>query len=43
MRASLAVRTNEPLLAEARELVRTVAAAHPDETTRERLRERVGF
>jgi hypothetical protein len=34
MRAALAAKPNEALSAEARELVRMIAASHPDETTR---------
>jgi hypothetical protein len=40
MRASLAIRRDENLLAEARELVRVIAASHPDATTRARFLER---
>jgi serine/threonine protein kinase/tetratricopeptide (TPR) repeat protein len=40
MRASLAVRRDDALLAEARELVRVIAASHPEETTRARFLER---
>jgi tetratricopeptide (TPR) repeat protein len=42
MRASLAVRPDDALLRDARELVRTIAASHPDETTRGRFLERGG-
>jgi tetratricopeptide (TPR) repeat protein len=42
MRASLAVRPDEALLTEARELVQVIAASHPDETTRARFLERAG-
>jgi hypothetical protein len=40
MRASLAVRPHDALLTEARELVRVIAASHPDEATRARFLER---
>jgi hypothetical protein len=43
MRASLEVRPNDTLRGEARALVSQIATAHPDETTRARLLERVGL
>jgi tetratricopeptide (TPR) repeat protein len=43
MLASLAVRADDALSAEARELVQRIAASHPEETTRARLLERAGI
>jgi tetratricopeptide (TPR) repeat protein len=43
MRASLAVRPDEALAVEARALLQSIAAAHPDETTRARLLERAAL
>jgi tetratricopeptide (TPR) repeat protein len=43
MRASLAARPDAALLAEARDLVHSIASSHPEETTRRRLLERAGI